>query len=70
MVKSHHIYKMLAKLVGGKMSVNHDMLKNKIIEAVKSSQVFLPFEKFMQMALFEPELGYYESRHVRAALLS
>ncbi len=64
MVKSHHIYKMLAKLVGGKMSVNHDMLKNKIIEAVKSSQGLLSFEQFMHMALFEPELGYYESRYV------
>ncbi|MDQ6952825.1 MAG: SAM-dependent methyltransferase [Mariprofundaceae bacterium] len=46
------------------MSVNHDMLKNRIIEAVQRSNGFLPFENFMQMALFEPELGYYESRHV------
>jgi len=55
---------MLGKLVGGKMSVNHDTLKKKIIEAIQSSDGFLPFETFMQMALFEPKLGYYESRHV------
>jgi len=46
------------------MSVNHDTLKNKIIAAIQSSNGFLPFETFMQMSLFEPEQGYYESRHV------
>ncbi|MDQ6994066.1 MAG: SAM-dependent methyltransferase [Mariprofundaceae bacterium] len=46
------------------MSVNHDILKDKIIAAVDNAHGFLPFEQFMQMALFEPTLGYYESRHV------
>jgi len=58
---------MHAKLVGGKMSVNHDTLNQQVIEAVQQSGGWLPFDTYMNMALFEPKLGYYESRQVFGA---
>ena len=58
---------MHAKLVGGKMSVNHDKLNKQVMKAVQASGGCLPFDTYMNMALFEPELGYYESRQVFGA---
>jgi len=46
------------------MSVNYDALKNIIAKHIQISDGFLPFDSFMQLALYQPELGYYESQHV------
>ena len=49
------------------MSVNHAALKRAIIKEIETSGGFLPFDQFMQRALYAPELGYYESQHVFGA---
>ena len=46
------------------MSVNSDALEIIIKEHIQAANGFLSFEDFMRLALYEPELGYYESEHV------
>ncbi len=46
------------------MSVNSSALSDVIAERIRKANGFLSFEQFMQAALYEPELGYYESAHV------
>ena len=46
------------------MSVNSDALETIIKNHIQAANGFLSFEDFMRLALYEPELGYYESGHV------
>jgi len=46
------------------MSVNRDELSEAIAGRIRAGGGFLSFEHFMQAALYEPGLGYYESAHV------
>ncbi len=60
------VYMIGAKLVGGEMSVNHNAsdLEAMIAQCIRQAGGWIPFERFMYMALYEPELGYYESAAV------
>jgi len=49
------------------MSVNSGALKTIIAESIQAANGFLSFDQFMQHALYEPKLGYYESAHVFGA---
>jgi len=42
----------------------HQQLDRVIQERIKEADGFLSFDRFMQAALYEPELGYYESQTV------
>lgn len=55
-----------AKLVGGEMSVNHNAsdLEAIIAQRIEDAGGWIPFDQFMRRALYEPELGYYESAAV------
>jgi len=46
------------------MSVNCTALQSIITEKIRASDDFLSFEDFMHTALYEENLGYYESEHV------
>ena len=46
------------------MGVNSTTLQAVIAEQIRVHHGFLSFEDFMCMALYEPSLGYYESKHV------
>lgn len=49
------------------MSVNlkpSEILLERICQAIEQEGGWLPFDRFMGMALYEPELGYYESKEV------
>ncbi len=49
------------------MSVNSDALEIIIKDHIQAANGFLSFEHFMRLALYKPELGYYESEHVFGA---
>lgn len=42
----------------------HQQLYKVIQKRIQEADGFLPFDRFMQAALYEPELGYYESKTV------
>jgi len=46
------------------MSVNSTALQTVIAENIRVSNGFLSFEDFMRAALYEPNLGYYESNEI------
>ncbi|MDX8398359.1 MAG: SAM-dependent methyltransferase [Mariprofundaceae bacterium] len=46
------------------MSVNSHALRLVIEEKIQKSDGFIPFDTFMQSALYEPGLGYYETGQV------
>ena len=46
------------------MSVNHNRLYEAIADEISSQGGWLSFEQYMQMALYMPQLGYYESADV------
>ena len=36
-----------------------EQLKTKIIQSIHSNQGWISFDRFMELALYDPELGYY-----------
>src|SRR5579872_1360986 len=39
------------------------ILKSRIIEKIRQSGGKIPFSEYMQMALYDPKLGYYTGHH-------